>query len=218
MPKAPTLVPLDLEGPAGRLEALLDLPEGPPLAAALLCHPHPLHGGTMHTHAVFRAMRALRAQGTAVLRFNFRGVGRSAGQHAFGEGERGDAAAALAELRGRFPGLPLVCGGFSFGAWVGLAVGATQGADALLGIGLPCRLYAFPEAEASGLPTAIVQAGRDEFGSRDEIDALAARFRPPARLWWVPAASHLFVEALDRYEAAVAEAGRWLLSSGREAS
>ncbi len=213
MPVASKLVPLDLAGPAGRLEALLDLPDGEARAAALVCHPHPLHGGTMHTHAVFRAMRALRSRQAAVLRFNFRGIGRSEGRHDFGEGERADAAAALAVLRERFPGLPIICGGFSFGAWVGLATGARHGAAALLGLGLPTRMYAFPEAEGSGVPKAVVQAEGDGFGPRDEVAALVARWRPPARLFWVPNASHLFVEALDRYEATVAAAAGWLIGA-----
>ncbi len=207
----PSLVPIDLVAPAGRLEGQLDLPDGPPRAAALVCHPHPLHGGTMHTHAVFRAMRALRDRGRAVLRFNFRGVGRSQGAYDEGRGERDDARAALAELRRRYPGLPLTCGGFSFGSWVGLAVGVEAGAGALLGLGLPCRLYAFDELAASAAPKALVHAEHDQFCGTREIEALAAKLRPPARLWVVPGASHLFTECLDRYELAVGEAVDWLL-------
>ncbi|MHB8418994.1 MAG: alpha/beta hydrolase [Myxococcales bacterium] len=210
-----TLSSLDVSGPAGRLEALLDLPAGPPRAAALLCHPHPLHGGTMHTHAVFRAMRALRAGGHAVLRFNFRGVGRSEGRHDFGTGEREDARAALAELRRRFPGLPTVCGGFSFGSWVGLSVGAEERADALLGIGLPCQLYAFGELATARAPKALIHAERDELCAREAVETLAAGLPPPIRLWVVPGASHLFVEALDRYEQVVGEAAAWLLPDSR---
>ncbi len=205
----PTLTPLELAGAAGRIEALLDLPDGPPRAAALLCHPHPLQGGTLHTHAVFRAMRALRDRGAAVLRFNFRGVGRSEGTHDFGKGERDDAGLLLGELRGRFPGLPTLCGGFSFGAWVGLAAGATVAADGLLGIGLPCELYRFDELEGSSRPKAFVQAERDELSSLAQIEALVARTQP-ARLWIVPGATHLFTEALDLYEETVRDAARWL--------
>lgn len=210
----PTLTPLELAGPAGRLEALLDQPEDPPRAAALLCHPHPLQGGTLHTHAVFRAMRALRDEGAAVLRFNFRGVGRSEGAHDFGQGERDDARVAFGELGARFPGLPALCGGFSFGAWVGLAVGASAGADGLLGIGVPCELYRFDELEGNPLPKAFIHAERDQLTTTAQIEAVVARTQP-ARLWIVPGASHLFTEALDAYEDAAREAARWLLERGR---
>ena len=206
----PTLTPLELAGPAGRLEALLDLPDGPPRAAALLCHPHPLQGGTLHTHAVFRATRALRDEGAAVLRFNFRGVGRSEGAHDFGKGERDDARAAFGELRGRFPGLPTLCGGFSFGAWVGLSVGASAAADGLLGIGLPMGLYPFDELRRNPRPKAFIHAERDQFATTAQIEALATQAQP-ARLWIVPDASHLFTEELDIYEGMVREATRWLL-------
>ena len=95
-----------LDGPAGRLEALLETPEDAPRAVALLCHPHPLFGGTMHNKVVHRVARALRASGYAVLRFNFRGVGKSEGRHDLGVGEIDDARAGLDWLRNRFPGLP----------------------------------------------------------------------------------------------------------------
>lgn len=206
----PSLLTFDVAGPAGRLEAQLDLPDGPPRGAALLCHPHPLHGGTMHTHAVFRAMRALRARGHAVLRFNFRGVGRSEGTHGAGAGEREDARAALDALRRRYSSVPVICGGFSFGAWVGLAVGAQERADGLLGLGLPCRLYSLPELAETTRPTALVQAERDDFCSSPEIRALVTHLTQPARLWIVPGTTHLFTEALGAYEDVVGEAADWL--------
>src|SRR5450755_3950806 len=106
-----------LEGPAGKLEALLDAPEdAEPRAVALICHPHPLFGGTLHNKVVYRTARALRHSGHAVLRFNFRGVGKSQGRHAHGIGEIEDARAALAWLRARYPGLPYTLAGFSFGS------------------------------------------------------------------------------------------------------
>ncbi|MHB1843694.1 MAG: alpha/beta hydrolase [Deltaproteobacteria bacterium] len=213
----PSLVSQDIPGPAGRLEALLDLPDGPPRAAALLCHPHPLGGGTMHTHAVFRAMRALRSQGAAVLRFGFRGVGRSEGRHDGGPGERDDARAATAALRERLPGLPLVVAGFSFGAWVASAVGPALG-DALLLLGPPVGLYPFAELRAARgprpLPTAVVVAERDEYAPLAAVEALVQELPPPARLWQVPGASHLFTERLDAYEAAVGQAVAWLFEHG----
>ena len=212
---------LELTGPTGRIEALLDRPDAAPRAAALLCHPHPQGGGTMHSHAVFRAMRALRSEGVAVLRFNFRGVGRSEGTHDHGVGERIDARIAYDALAELCPGIPRLAGGFSFGSWVGLAVGADAGAAGLLGLGLPCTLYDFPEAERSACPKALVQAEFDAFGPSGAKDGSAGhersitaelqRMGPEARLWIVPGATHLFVEALDLYEATVREAARWLL-------
>jgi len=106
-----------LEGPAGKLEALLDVPEdAEPHALALICHPHPLFGGTMHNKVVYRTARALRNSGHVVLRFNFRGVGKSEGRHDLGVGEIEDARATLDWLRGRYPGLPYTLAGFSFGS------------------------------------------------------------------------------------------------------
>ena len=111
----------DIAGPAGRLEAILMNPDGPPPPAAVLCHAHPLHGGVMHFKVLFRAAKALQAHGVAVLRFNFRGVGRSEGTHDEGRGEQDDVRAALDEMARRFPGLPIVLGGFSFGSTMAAA-------------------------------------------------------------------------------------------------
>ena len=131
----------DLAGPAGRLEAILMNPEGAPSAAAVLCHAHPLHGGVMHFKVLFRAAKALQAHGAAVLRFNFRGVGRSEGTHDEGRGEQDDARAALEEMARRFPALPLVLGGFSFGSTMAVKVGcADPRVKALLVMGFPARL------------------------------------------------------------------------------
>ena len=131
----------DFRGPAGRLEAILVLPETPPVAAAVVCHAHPLHGGMMHFKVVFRAAKALQSAGLAALRFNFRGVGRSEGAHDHGAGEQEDARAALFELQDRFPGLPLVLGGFSFGSVVALRVAARDPrVRAVFALGYPLRM------------------------------------------------------------------------------
>jgi alpha/beta superfamily hydrolase len=202
---------LTLDGEAGALEALIDLPAGAPTAAALLCHPHPPSGGTMHTHAVFRAMRALRGLGCAVLRFNFRGVGKSAGNIGDGAGELADGRVALEALQRLQPGLPVIAGGFSFGAWVGMRVGADRGAQALLGLGAPYARYDFSRVALAASPKAFVLADGDQFTTEGELRAAISGMRPPAQLWMVAHASHLFTEALDPYEAQVVAAGRWLL-------
>src|SRR5262249_33867390 len=126
-----------LNGPAGRLEALLEEPEDPePRLAALVCHPHPLYGGTMHNKVVYRIARGLRQSGIVVLRFNFRGVGASEGEQAHMTGEIEDARTALAWLRERYPDLPFALAGFSFGARVITQLGCPlEGARFLMAVG-----------------------------------------------------------------------------------
>src|SRR5215217_2809719 len=128
----------DLSGPAGLLEALLDEPRRPVRAVAVFAHPHPQFGGTMHTKAVYQGAKGLSRIGCAVLRFNFRGVGRSAGEFGDGEGEKSDFSAALGYMAARYPGVPLWSAGFSFGAWVALETGAAdQRVTAMIGIAPP---------------------------------------------------------------------------------
>jgi alpha/beta superfamily hydrolase/nicotinamidase-related amidase len=131
----------DLTGPTGRLEAILMQPEGVTVAAAVVCHAHPQHGGMMHFKVVFRAAKTLQASGIPALRFNFRGVGRSEGFYDEGRGEVDDARAALDDMAKRFPGVPLVLGGFSFGSWVALRAGAQDSrVRALFALGFPLRM------------------------------------------------------------------------------
>ena len=131
---------LFLNGSAGALEAVLWTPAASvsPKLAAVVCHPHPLFGGTLHNKVVYQAAKSLDAFGIPVLRFNFRGAGRSAGVHNRGIGEREDVRAALDFLAGEFPLTPLLVAGFSFGCWVGLAVGCADSRVAgLIGLGAP---------------------------------------------------------------------------------
>src|ERR1700758_3931415 len=128
-----------IEGPAGRLEALLwTVADVNPASIALVCHPHPLFGGTMHNKVVYQAAKTLDALGLPVLRFNFRGAGLSEGEHDRGRGEQGDVKAAVDFLAEEFPGVPLLLAGFSFGCWVGLRVGcADERVQELIGMGTP---------------------------------------------------------------------------------
>ena len=170
----PSSESFDFAGPTGRLEAILMSPDAAPVAAAVVCHAHPLHGGMMHFKVVFRAAKALQEQGLAVLRFNFRGVGRSEGTHDDGVGEQEDARAALGELERRFPGLPLVLGGFSFGSVVALRVAARDArVRAVFALGFP--LVRFGDArtlQAPSQPRLFVQGERDEFGAGETLRGL----------------------------------------------
>ncbi len=165
----------------------------------------------MNTHAVFRAMRALRRLGCEVLRFNFRGVGKSAGGWDEGRGELDDGRAALAWLRNRSPVLPLISGGFSFGSWVGMTIGVEAKVNGLLGLGVPFASYDLSRVDRSTLPKAFVLADRDEFTAVPAIEAAVEKMHDPKRLWIVEGTTHLFTERLDAYEAVVAGAGSWLL-------
>jgi alpha/beta superfamily hydrolase len=196
----------DFVGPEGRLEAVLMTPEEPPVAAAVVCHAHPLHGGMMHFKAVFRAAKALQGEGLAVLRFNFRSVGRSEGVHDDGNGEQEDARAALSELERRFPGLPLVLGGFSFGAVVALRVAARDArVRAVFALGFP--LVRFGDAatlQAPAQPRLFVQGELDQFGAGVTLRHLVEPLPPPRELVVVPAANHFFDGQLDALQAAIA--------------
>ena len=194
----------DLKGPAGFLEAILDLPAlrtatGAPRAAAVFAHPHPEYGGTMHTKAVFQATKGLARVGCAVLRFNFRGVGRSAGAFANGEGEMDDFRAALDYMARRYPGVPLWAAGFSFGAWVALEAGAADNrVSVLIGIAPPVvtsvsgMAYTFPNTLASTKPKFFIQGEADEVCPLEGMWAFYARLEEPKELVVIDAADHLF--------------------------
>jgi alpha/beta superfamily hydrolase len=209
-------VQVDLKGPAGRLEALYEAPADARFAA-VVCHPHPLHGGTMHTHAAYRIAKAVRAEGGASLRFNFRGVGRSAGTHDAGRGEVDDARAALAWLGARHPDLPRYACGFSFGAWMALEAGCADAAVRgvlCAGLALSLREIATVAVQRCEKPVAVVQAERDTLGPPDEVSAALAGAAGPRRLAVVKGATHLFTEDLAGLEREAAVALAWLRGGG----
>ncbi len=209
-PSPPSPLPgsgrFDLPVPHGQLEAILK--ERPaPFAAVVVCHPHPVHGGTMNNNVVYRVAKALGDAGASVLRFNFRGVGRSTGTYDNGVGEEDDARAALDFLAARAPGVPLWMAGFSFGARVGLTVGAADArVDKLLGVGLALKMFDYRFLATSSKPKAIIQAADDEFGGRDAITAAVSTMAEPKRLFVVDNATHLFPGQLDPLERAATEA------------
>ncbi len=197
-----------LPGPAGRIECMLKRPGGSadPAAIAVVCHPHPLFGGTMHNKVVHAAAEAIVHAGIPVLRFNFRGAGRSAGRHDGGRGERDDLLAALDHLSGLYPGRPLLLAGYSFGAYVALAVGCRDPrAAALIGIGLPVDLVNFDFLRACGRPLALIQGNEDAFGSLPSVLALAARLPGGARVVPIQGAGHDFAGRLDELTRRVTE-------------
>lgn len=203
--------PLAIPGPAGPLQAQWNHPVTPRPGAALLCHPHPLHGGTMHTKAVYHAARALTHCGLPVLRFNFRGVGASRGEHTGGPGEHDDARAALATVIRRHPGEPLIVGGFSFGAWVGCAIGQeVPEVRGLLALGPPLDLYDF--GFVRGDRAILCLAGdRDEFVREQALRDWAASLGENARTVILPGAQHLLTTHLTELESAVGAFARDLL-------
>lgn len=197
---------LFIDGPAGRLEAMIEEPEsGAPTEAALVCHPHPLGGGTMHNKVVHRLARGLRAVGAVTLRFNFRGVNLSQGEHDNGVGEVGDARAAVLLLRARYPELPLTVSGFSFGSRV--AVQVHEGARRVILVGFPTRLGQFGILERCPVVRHFIQSTNDEFGPRQELQNTYDRLWGPKSLRWVEAQDHFFTGALGEYEKTVVEVG-----------
>lgn len=199
-----------IPGPVGALEALLEEPEGrDPLEACLICHPHPLYGGTMHNKVVYRVARALRRSGSVVLRFNFRGVGMSGGEHGEGRGEVEDVRAALSWLRARYPSLNYSLAGFSFGSRIILRLGCeSAGATRLLAVGFPTRAGAPDWLRACKAPKVFIQSTRDEHGPKEELEALFGTMSDPKTLIWVEAGDHFFAGALEAFEETVHELGR----------
>jgi alpha/beta superfamily hydrolase len=195
-------------GPEGGLEAILEEPEdGPPARASLVCHPHPLYGGTMHNKVVYRVARGLRRSGAVVLRFNFRGVGRSQGAHAHGEGEIEDARAALDWLRGRYPDLPFELAGFSFGSRVITRLGCLRDRAKtpirLIAVGFPTRSMDMGFLDTCPVEKIFIQSTHDEHGPKVELEKLFGKFAEPKRLIWIQARDHFFDGGLDALEQAV---------------
>ena len=183
----------EIPGPVGPLEALLDLPAGEPRAIAVFGHPHPLHGGTMHTKALYQAAKAMPRIGVAALRFNFRGCGRSAGTFDSGPGEKDDFRAALAFATERFPDLPIWAAGMSFGSWVAMNVGAEDPrVSLLLGIAPPVDRYEFDVLKTCTLPKFIIHGESDELISIEDIRRFYAQMPEPKELVTIEDANHLF--------------------------
>jgi hypothetical protein len=222
-----------IEGPAGRLEALLDEPalgcqigpvgdgaagsdtphpDDPPRVAVVIAHPHPLYGGTMHTKAVYQIAKGLCRTRAAVLRFNFRGVGASQGTWDDGPGELADFRAALDFMAGRYPGVELWAAGFSFGAWVALTAGATdERVSALIGVAPPAKTYDFSAVYDCAKPKFFVQGTLDDTCPLKDTRELYSRVPEPKEFVEIDGANHLF----DGQVAEVADAIQELLGDFR---
>lgn len=201
---------LMVPGPVGRLEALLEEPEeGEPRYAALVCHPHPQHGGTMHTKVVHRIARGLRQTGAVVLRFNYRGVNLSEGSYADGVGELEDARTCLAFLRERYPDLPFVVAGFSFGSRIALQLaGQVPEMTRAIAVGFPTKYPDKGYLEPCTVPRTFLHSTIDVHGPMVELEALVATLSGPPQLEFIVSKDHFFVDALDAFEAAVERVGR----------
>jgi hypothetical protein len=187
----------EIQGPAGRLEALLELPvlvpDQPIRAAVVFAHPLPIEGGTMHTKVVYRATKALARIGCAVLRFNFRGVGGSDGTWNEGAGELADFRAALDTMAARYPDTELWTAGFSFGSYVALTVGATDDrVRVLIGIAPPLDRYNFDAVARSTKPKFFIQGERDEVCPLKRMYEFYAQLPEPKELVVIDGATHLF--------------------------
>ena len=181
-------------------------PRGEVRGTALVLHPHPLFGGTMHNKVVFRAAAALNDAGLAVLRINFRGVGQSTGEHDEGRGERDDARAGLDDLADNYPGQEITLCGFSFGARVGLEVGiADERVTRLISMGTPVDKYDFTFLNQCRKPILFVQGDRDEFGSVPRLREVVAKIKAPTELKIIKGAGHFFDDQLDELKAAITE-------------
>jgi uncharacterized protein len=219
---------LFINGPVGRLEALLNAGASDATHAGVVCHPHPLFGGTMHNKVVFHTMKALNGFGFPVLRFNFRGTGLSEGEHANGIGEVDDVRAALDWLDSEFH-LPLIFAGFSFGAAVGLRAACPDArVRATIGVGTPVvpieaeseqpREYSFDFLRECAKPKLLVSGARDQFGPRAKLEAVAGGIPEPKKLVVIEGADHFFEGRLRELRDAIQAWVKESLAFGPELS
>jgi alpha/beta superfamily hydrolase len=198
---------LFINGPVGRLEALLEEPEfDEPIEAALVCHPHPQHGGTMHNKVVYRIARGLRKAGFVVLRFNYRGVNLSEGAYDHGNGELEDARSCLSLLRARYPELPYSIAGFSFGSRISLKLGCQlPDPKRLIAVGFPTIYADRSYLEGCGCERIFLQSTNDEFGPVPDLEQFYATLPQPKQIRLIEAQDHFFAGALETLENAVTE-------------
>ena len=218
---------LMVPGPAGQIEALLwfipDEERAAPPLAAVVCHPHPLFGGTMHNKVVYQAAKTIHRFGLPVARFNFRGVGRSEGTHDSGQGETSDTLAVMDFLAAKYPGVPLLVAGFSFGSWVGSRTGCGDSrVEELICLGIPVSGQDprdFSYLENCDKPKLFVTGEFDRFGPPAQLRALVEKFPPGVQqrtqVRIVRGGDHFFTGHLDEVDRAISE---WMLERHPELS
>ena len=192
----------------GSLEGILK-PEdegSQPTYVGLVCHPHPLHGGTMHNKVVFQVAKALQEQNIPALRFNFRGVGHSSGMYDEGRGEMDDARFALEFLSRRYPGIPAIMAGFSFGSWVGLRVGAADDrVQALIALGTPARMFDDNSLQDCHKPKLFIHGTKDEQTPYELTRAWFETIPAPKKLATIEGANHFFQDRLTEVQGLVVD-------------
>jgi alpha/beta superfamily hydrolase len=192
------------DGPAGRIEAILKEPASAVTRVCVVCHPHPLFGGTMHNKVVYRVAKAFEKAGFAVLRFNFRGAGRSEGAHDYGRGEQEDLRAAIEFMEGKYTDAEVWIAGFSFGAAVMLRAACVDARiRAIVAAGAPVSKYDFAQVIECRVPKLFVQGALDEFGSPADLEGFVERLSEPKQLKIIEGADHFFESHLDELEQAV---------------
>jgi alpha/beta superfamily hydrolase len=195
-----------LSGPAGPLEALLELPGGDaPRGVAVICHPHPLFGGTLQNKVVYTLARAALALGFAALRFNFRGVGQSVGIHDGGGGETGDALAAIAQMRQKWPGLPLLLAGFSFGGAVAIRAAAEAQPALLVTVAPAVDRVGLEGLSPIRCPWLFVLGEADAEVDPARVRQWAGDHAPGAQIVGLPGVGHYFHGVLNQLQAAVVD-------------
>ncbi len=199
---------INVPTPQGHLEGILKPEEegARPEYVAIVCHPHPLGGGTMHNKVVFKVAQALQSLNIPALRFNFRGVGQSTGTYDEGRGEMDDVRHALEFLSRRYPGTPAIIAGFSFGAYVGMSVAAIDDrAQAMIGLGVPARMFDGDTLQGSHKPKLIIQGTNDELAPYDLTVKWFQQVPAPKSLVTVEGADHFFQDRLDEVQAIVVD-------------
>jgi len=215
-PSAARLAHVMLEGPAGALEAVIqERHPGDHAITAVVCHPHPLYGGTLHNKVVHRVASTFHALGAAVLRFNFRGVGKSAGRHDYGVGELDDARTAWEFMHTRWPNARRWLAGFSFGSWIAARLAAERDdVGQLLLVAPPVESSPFDVLHKSPVPKGVIQGTADDVCSLPRLMSEFPHWAEPKRLVMVEGAGHFFDRRLD----ALGDAVRELLNPEAEAA
>lgn len=197
---------VNIPTPQGHLEGILKPEEegSTPEYVGIICHPHPLYGGTMHNKVVFKAAQTLQALNIPALRFNFRGVGQSTGTYDEGRGEMDDVRAALEFLSRRYPGVPAIIGGFSFGSFVGLRVAAIDDrAQAMFGLGVPARWFDGDTLQGCHKPKLLIHGTQDEQAPYDLAVQWFEQIPAPKSMIAVEGADHFFQGRLDEVQAII---------------